>query len=72
VRLLARQDGIKRCDLSEITRETNIDKDKMRKVINILIDLGLIERSDSGSGEGYKIPSAVEKEVSQGIRKVCG
>jgi len=72
LRLLARQDGIKRCGLSEMIGETNIDKDKMKKVISVLIGLGLIERSDSEGREGYRVPSTVEKEVLQGIKKVCG
>lgn len=69
LRLLARQEE-KRCDLSEIAEEGRIERDKMRKVISVLVNLGLIERSDSEGGEGYKIPTDVEVHVVKCLKKV--
>lgn len=70
LRLLARQEEVKRCDLSEIVGESGIERDKMRKVISVLVSLGLIERSDSEGREGYKIPSDVEAYLVECIKKV--
>lgn len=70
LRLLAQQNGIKRCDLSEIIDKTGIDETKMRKVISTLTSLDLIERDDSSGREGYRINQGIKEQVLEGIKKV--
>jgi len=71
LQLLAQQKGARRKDLSQIIEKTGIDEDKMRKVIRILSDLDLIERSDLAGKESYRIAQDIKEEVLAGVNKVC-
>jgi predicted transcriptional regulator len=70
LRVLSQQSGTKRCSLSKIVAEANIDENKVKKTINLLLNLGLIERSDSAGKEGYRIPQDIEEMVLEGINKI--
>jgi predicted transcriptional regulator len=70
LRILSQQSITRQCSLSKIVAEVDIDENKVKKAINLLLNLGLIERSDYGGEEGYRIPQAIEEMVLEGVNKV--
>jgi hypothetical protein len=56
LQLLSLQNGMKRLSLSDMFRETGLDKSRMKKTISLLVDLNLVKRNDLDGGEGYMIP----------------
>lgn len=70
LQLLSLQKGMKRLSLSDMLIETGLDKSSMKKAVSLLVDLDLVKRDDLAYGEGYMIPTAIENEVTRGLRKV--
>jgi hypothetical protein len=66
LKTLLEQSGPGGCDLSSITKIC-VNEDKERKAMNLLLNLGLIEKRYFGAGETYAIPTELEPYVSKSI-----
>lgn len=56
--------------LSQILMETGGDQKRLLKAIRLLVDLGLVKRSDSNRTESYVISPPIENDISQVLDKI--
>jgi len=65
------QERPKQCSLFDLVEDPNIDKNRLRKALKLLLDLDLIEKVSHETEGVCIIPSNIEAYVAASIKKVC-